>query len=169
VRPAFFRVQVLIFQPLREIVQMNRMLAVAAPLLGALLACSPVSGQRAANQESRMVEETDGQRLEVVIRGSVEVNAAGDWVERVGTGGRLLIDESGAGPTRRVEFTRGEDGGVRITYSVEGREQEMDEAAHGWAREMVLRAASEAGLGVERRVSRIRSRGGVPAVVRETA
>ncbi|MBB4634440.1 hypothetical protein [Longimicrobium terrae] len=148
---------------------MNRMLSLAAPLLGALLACSPVYSQRAAIQETRMVETTDDQRLEVAVRGSVAVNATGDWVEAVGPGGRLLIDESGLLSTRHVEFTRGEDGGVRVTYSVDGREQEMDAVARNWARDMVMRAAGEAGLGVERRVSYIPSRGGVPMALRVTA
>lgn len=145
---------------------MNRMLA-AAPLLGALLVCAPLRAQETSRHEARMVEQSDGHRLEVSLRGPVEVNEAGDWVESMGPGGRLLIDESGRGPSRRAEFTRGDDGQVRVAYSVDGRTRAMDAAGREWARAMVLRAVRENGLGAERRVARLRARGGVPAVLRE--
>ncbi|HEX8394095.1 MAG TPA: hypothetical protein VF665_17260 [Longimicrobium sp.] len=146
---------------------MKRVVALTAPLLGALLACAPCAAQRSTTSESRMVEQHDGYRMEVRMRGPVEVNEAGDWVESIGPGGRLIVEESGRGPDRRAEFTRGADGGVQVAYVVDGRTRAMDAAGREWARGMVLRAVREGGLGAERRVARLRSRGGVPAVLRE--
>lgn len=138
-------------------------------LLLALLATPGAAQQRHVSVNNSNWTHTsvdNGHRLEIRATGEVELNDEGDWVESLPSGGRLVVEEEGRGPDRRVEF-RPEGGGVRVLYFVDGRERAMDAEGQAWVRRTLGHAAREGGLGAERRVQRIRARRGVGGVLEE--
>ncbi len=144
-----------------------------APLLIALaLLAAPAAGQGSKRSEhetrSQWTHSTvnDGHRLEIRGTGRVDLNDAGDWVVGLSPDGRLVVEEEGRGPERRAEF-RPAGSGVRVTYSVDGRERAMDGEGEAWLRRVIGHAVRESGLGAEGRVTRIRARRGVGGVLEE--
>lgn len=141
-----------------------------APLLIALaLLAAPVAGQnRESVNRSNWTHSTvnNGHRLEIRGTGRVEFNDEGDWVTGLSPDGRMTVEEAGRGPERRAEFRPSGDG-VRLTYSVDGRERPMDREGEAWLRRVIGHAVRESGLGAEGRVARIRSRRGVGGVLDE--
>jgi hypothetical protein len=153
-----------------------RTLALAAAILLAVPACAQQPRRESqsrthteSSSEMRIIDDDGSHRMEIRARGVVEINDAGDWVSEVGPGGSLMVEESGAGPERRVEFRRDGDGGVRVRFWENGDERPLDARSREWARGMIEHAVRESGLGAERRVARIRARGGVDAVLAEIA
>lgn len=144
--------------------------------LAALLLAVPACAQRTSREEHRdtrgetwiSIDDRGGYRSELRATGNVDFNDEGDWVTAVAPGGMLMVSERGRGQDRRIEFRPG-DGGVRTRYWVEGDERPLDAAGRAWARGMIARAVRESGLGAERRVARLRQRGGVSAVLGEIA
>jgi hypothetical protein len=142
--------------------------------MAALLLAVPACAQRTTREEHRTergetwvsINDHGGYRSELRATGTVEFNDAGDWVTSVAPGGMLLVAERGRGQDRRIEFRPG-DGGLRTRYWVQGDERPLDAAGRTWARGMIGRAVRESGLGAERRVARMRERGGVGAVLGE--
>ncbi|HEU0013781.1 MAG TPA: hypothetical protein VFQ45_08860 [Longimicrobium sp.] len=140
-------------------------------LLAALLLAAPAAAQHSRthtnhNGEVHIVDSRNGERLEIAMRGQVEFNDEGDWVESVSPGGRLLVEERRRGMERRMEFTDG-DRGVRIRYWVNGDARQVDAGAREWARARILEAVRESGFGAEQRVARIRAGRGVNGVLEE--
>ncbi|HWK89259.1 MAG TPA: hypothetical protein VNP72_04665 [Longimicrobium sp.] len=136
-------------------------------LLAALLLAAPAAAQRTSHHgESHIVQEHNGHRTEVSLRGQVEFNDEGDWVESVSSDGRLIVEGRRNGVERRMEFTDG-GRGPRIRYWVDGDARQVDARAREWARGNILRAVREGGFGAERRVARIRARRGVNGVLEE--
>src|SRR5215213_82836 len=129
----------------------------------ALLACGEAPAQRHSTTETtHIINDHDGQRLEMRISGDVEIRDDDRGIARMGPGARLSIEESRRGqPERRVEFRGGEDGRVRTLYFEEGTSAAMDAGDRAWVERMILDAVRENGLGAERRVERIRRRDGV--------
>jgi hypothetical protein len=140
-------------------------------LLATLIAVAPACAQRqhrhTTETTTSLVEEHDGERLELRISGQVDFNDEADWVVDVADGGSLRIEERAHGRDRRVEFTPGGSGGVRVRYWSDGDEQRLDGEARAWAQRAIIRAVREGGIGADRRVPRIRQRSGVAAVLEE--
>jgi hypothetical protein len=137
-------------------------------LAAALLLAVPASAQRHERSErTHILEEHNGQRLEVRMRGDVEINDAGNWVQRVSPGGSVMVEERSRGTTRRVDFTPGQGGRVDVRYQVDGRPRQMDARGREWASAAILQAVRGSGLGARERVAHLRQRGGVPAVLNE--
>lgn len=146
-------------------------LAGTLAIAGALGMTAPACAQRERSHvghgsEMHVVSTHDGGRMEIRSRGEVEFNDEGDWVVAVPAGGVFTVEESGAGPDRRVEFRPGERG-PRVRYWVDGDERALDASGREWARRLVRRAVRENGIGAERRVARIRARSGVGGVMAE--
>jgi hypothetical protein len=138
-------------------------------LLLALLATPGAAQQnhvRVNNSNWTHTSIDNGHRVEIRATGEVELNEAGDWVESLPSGGRLVVEEEGRGPERRAEF-RPDGSGVRVLYFVDGRERAMDPEGQAWVRRTLGHAAREGGLGADRRVQRIRARRGVGGVLEE--
>ena len=143
------------------------------PVTLALLLSAPACAQRQSTHvehrgETHIVQRNNDHRLEIRMRGDVEVNDEGNWVQRLGPGGSLRVEERTGGTTRRAEFTPGQDGRVQLSYAVNGRAREMDAAGREWARAAIIQAVRSSGLGARQRVARLRERGGVSAVLDET-
>ena len=140
-----------------------------APLLLALLA-APIAAQSrdVTDHGSRSTHSiiNGSHRVEVRTSGEVEINDEGDWVTGLSSGGRVVVEEEGRGPERRVEFRPAAEG-VRALYFVDGRERPLDAEGRSWARRLLGDAVRESGLGARRRVERIRARRGVGGVLDE--
>jgi hypothetical protein len=141
-------------------------LALAAALGMAAPAAAQERSHVTQNDETRIIDDNGSRRMEIRARGAVEFNEAGDWVTSVGEGGQLTVEERDGGSERRIEFRPGQ-GGPRVRYLVDGRERALDASGRAWAQRLILNAVRESGLGAERRVARIRARGGVNAVLAE--
>jgi hypothetical protein len=137
-------------------------------LAAALLLAVPASAQRhERSEQTHIVQEHNGHRLEVRLRGDVEFNDDGTWVQRVSPGGSLMVEERTRGTTRRADFAPGQGGRVDVRYQVDRRVREMDARGREWASAAILQAVRGSGLGARERVARLRQRGGVPAVLNE--
>ena len=113
------------------------------------------------------VSTHDGTRHEVLLEGDVEFTDDDRGVARLSPGGWFTIEQSRRGqPTRRVEW-RDVSGQVRQTYLENGERRAPDAGARAWIDRVLREAILESGVGAERRVARIRARGGVPAVLAE--
>lgn len=147
---------------MKRIVRMLALLALAA-------FADPACAQREGHSRTVMSSEHNGHRREIEIRGRAAVNEAGDWVESVSDGGRMVIEEDDGRTERRAEFVRGDGGGVAVRYFVEGRERALDGEGRAWIQASIRRAVREDGFGAQERVARIRARSGVAGVLREVA
>ncbi|HEX2077778.1 MAG TPA: hypothetical protein VHG08_08720 [Longimicrobium sp.] len=148
-------------------------LAGTLALAAALGTAAPAAAQRhqshvVHNNETHIISNHGGGRLEIRSRGQVEFNDEGDWVVSVPADGLFTVEESGSGPDRRVEFRPGQDG-PRVRFFVNGGERPLDASGREWARRLIRRAVRENGVGAERRVARIRARSGVSGVLAEIA
>lgn len=147
-----------------------RLVPAFAALLLAIPACAQRHDSRTTSHSGTIIISThEGRRTELRSTGEVELNEEGDWITGLSSDARLSVEESGSGPDRRVEFRPDGDGGVRVTYSVNGRERPLDAEGREWAQRVVRRAVRESGLGAEARVRRIRASRGVDGVLREIA
>lgn len=140
-------------------------------IFAALVAAAPAGAQRERshiqnNGETHIIDDNGSRRLEMRLRGDVQINDAGDWVTSVGRDGLFTVEEREGGTTRRVEFRPG-DGGARARYSVNGNARALDAAGRAWAQRLILRAVRRSGLGAPQRVARIRARSGVTGVLAE--
>jgi hypothetical protein len=150
---------------MRTTIRLTRILFLAA------VAAVPAAaqGQRSHTQhdsETHIIDENGSRRLEMRLRGDVEIDDDGDWVTSVGPDGLFTVEERDGGTTRRVEFRPG-DGGARARYSVNGAARPLDASGRAWAQRLILRAVRQSGLGAPRRVARIRARSGVSGVLAE--
>jgi hypothetical protein len=137
-----------------------------APLM-ALLVAFPAAAQRHTSTSTHVVQDDGDHRLEVRMSGDVVFNEEGDWVVAVPLGGSLRIEEADDDDERRIEFRRGDVGGVSVRLWDRGRETALDAASRAWARRVILSAVRESGLGARGRVERIRARRGVAGVLEE--
>ncbi|HEY0017314.1 MAG TPA: hypothetical protein VGC13_13470 [Longimicrobium sp.] len=153
---------------MRQIVHLTCILVLAA-----LAGTVPAEAQRERTHlqndgETHIVDDNGSRRLEMRLRGDVQINEAGDWITSVGPRGLFTVEEREGGTTRRVEFRPG-DGGARARYSVNGRERTLDASGRAWAQRLILHAVRRSGLGAQQRVASIRGRSGVSGVLAEIA
>lgn len=140
--------------------------ALALVCLAALACGAHAQEERTTRTTWTTVHSDDGRdyRYEISARGEVETSDDDADVVGLDRGGSLRIEERKDGRTRRVEWTRPADH-IRRVYSVNGRARALDAEGAAWVRASVLRAVRQEGMGAQRRVERIRARGGVPAVL----
>jgi hypothetical protein len=146
---------------MRKTIRLASLLVLAALGIAAPAAAQRENSHIVHDDETRIVHDDGRRRVEIRSRGAVEFNDAGDWVASVPAGGLFTVEERDGGE-RRIEFR---PGGVR--YFVDDRERPLDAAGRAWAQRHVLEAVRDSGVGAERRVARIRARGGVNGVLQE--
>jgi hypothetical protein len=151
---------------MRTTIRLTRILFLAAAVVAAPAAAQGQRSHTQWNGETHLIDENGSRRLEMRLRGDVEINDEGDWVTSVGPDGLFTVEERDGGTTRRVEFRPG-DGGARARYSVNGDARPLDASGRAWAQRLILRAVRQSGLGAPRRVARIRARSGVSGVLAE--
>lgn len=138
-----------------------------AAMLAVLMLSGPAACQHV--HETRMHSEIvdDDHRLTIDATGDVRFTDDDANVAYVEPGGRLMIEEWGRGPERRVEFRDDGRGGVSRRFFRDGRETEPDASDRAWIQRAILYPIRESGRNAPRRVARIYRSGGVSAVLAE--
>ena len=118
-------------------------------------------------REATTVEIDDhGERYSARIRGKVEFNERDDNVAQMEDGATASFEQTTLGTTRRIDFSS-RDGKIEQRYSVDGREQAIDDEGRAWVAAMVPTIVRETALNVGPRVKRIHAAGGTDAVLDE--
>ena len=103
----------------------------------------------------------------VEMVGEVMLNDDQTEIARIAPGAHIVIEERSSGsPFRRFSATN-DDGTTIRDYSEDGRPASFDSDARAWLTAMIQEFVRESGVGAKRRVSVLRERGGVPAVLAE--
>ena len=116
---------------------------------------------------SRMHIQDGREKLRVKTQGTVELDAEESTVLAVDEGAFLEIESRLPGSRQRLEVVRGEDGQPSFSYFVGRKERPMDVDGQAWMAEVLPRIYRLSGWDAERRIERIRSRGGLEAVLTE--
>lgn len=119
------------------------------------------------NSSMNIVIADDGRRLEFSSQGKVQFDAE-DAVASVAPGGKVVLQETAGGVTRKVEYTGG-DAGLQVRYWRDGTEQAPDADAKAWIARTVPQLLRESAVNVEARVARLHQRGGARAVLADVA
>ena len=109
------------------------------------------------------MENSEG-RLEVKFKGKFEIADSEDDITRIDGSGS--IEEQVGATTRRVEFSKA-DGAIKRRYVVDGKDQPFGPEAKEFLKRVLPHIMRESGYDAERRVARIKAKGGVEAVLAE--
>ncbi|HEX5725487.1 MAG TPA: hypothetical protein VFX98_08470 [Longimicrobiaceae bacterium] len=131
-----------------------------------LLAAWPGAAAGQGGSTIQHVTRENGHTLRVRVHGSVEFTDDDRGIRSVSRGGRVTLEESfRGGPHRRAEFWSTASGELRRAYYLDGEAHAFDADARAWVERTLEGMARESAVGAERRVARLRQRGGVPAVL----
>jgi hypothetical protein len=108
-------------------------------------------------------------RFEVWGAGQVTFADDDRGVAHIAPGGFLHVEERRGFRTRRVRVAPGADGRVRLTHTVNGRDQPDDADARQELARIFLQAIRRTGIGAEARVGRLLAAGGVDRVFEDLA
>ncbi|WP_420126763.1 hypothetical protein [Longimicrobium sp.] len=144
------------------------MVAATTALLAACMGAPlPAQQDEACNPCWISRHSHNGDVVEIRMQGSVELTDDESGVRAIRPGGYLLLAERGTRrPDRRVLYTPGAEGSVRLDFRRAGSRREPDAGDLAWIREM-LRRGVEDGLNAEGRAEAIHRRGGVSALLNE--
>jgi hypothetical protein len=109
----------------------------------------------------------DGLKMEVKIEGKVEFTDDYSDVQNISDDGSLRVRDERPSLARRYVVTRGADGQLRRSYTVNGEARQLDTEARAWLRGMLLVAARQGGLDAQARVRRILQRSGTKGLIEE--
>jgi hypothetical protein len=143
-----------------------------------LLICASFSYHQAATLQQRSsisingnewvwVRVENGREVEIKIVGRVGFTDGYDGVKFISPGGSLSVrDVRGAAP-KSLRMEPDDQGGPKITYSVEGKEQNFDADAKRWVAELVAGLVKQGGIDASARTKSLLNRSGVGAVLEE--
>jgi beta-lactamase regulating signal transducer with metallopeptidase domain len=106
-----------------------------------------------------------GRCVHVLLVGPVTFTADQRDIASLGEKGLVRLHERTLDRERLLVVTRDENGRLQRTYTVDGRPAPYDATAQDWVARLMQDLARETGAGAPARVSQIRARGGVPAVL----
>ncbi|MCA1627987.1 MAG: hypothetical protein LC742_08485 [Acidobacteria bacterium] len=109
----------------------------------------------------------DGMKIEVRVEGKVEFAEDYSDVQQILGDGVLRIRDERTAEAKRYVVTRGADGQLKRSYSVNGEARAFDPGAREWLRGVLLLAARQGGLDARTRVKRILQRGGTKGLIEE--
>lgn len=109
----------------------------------------------------------DGLKMEVKVEGKVEFTDDYSDVQQVSDDGALRVREERPGLAKRYVVTRGADGQLRRSFTVNGEARALDTEAREWLRGMLLTATRQGGLDARNRVRRILKRSGTKGLIEE--
>jgi len=110
----------------------------------------------------------DGMKIEVKVEGKVEFTDDYSDVQQILDDGALRIrDERSSAVAKRYVVTRGADGQLRRSYTVNGEARALDAGAREWLRGVLLLATRQGGLDARMRVRRILQRSGSKGLIEE--
>ena len=141
----------------------------------ALIISSPMAGLRAqkSRDESqstmRWEHSDDGLKRRFEVRGKAEFNEDYSDIVSVSEGGWVIIEEHRGSQSHRYEVRRDPAGNLTRAFFVNGTSRPLDDSARAWLAKFVLDAVRQGVFDAEKRVQRILSKGGVPAVLAEIA
>jgi hypothetical protein len=143
-------------------------------LIAGMLALSAVGAYagtkdagRREHSESVWVEAHDGERLEVRIRGNVDLDEDSTSIAQMAPGSSILVEAREHGTTRTLTAEPGAGGGPSYTYKVDGRVAPFDGEARAWLATMLERAVRSGAINLEARVARILQTRGPAGVIDE--
>ncbi|MBB4634439.1 M56 family metallopeptidase [Longimicrobium terrae] len=93
-----------------------------------------------AQWDGEMHLELSGDSLPRVVRITAEkvFFGAERWdIQRIGAGGRLVVEERVDGQLRRVRAVAGTDGRPAFTYTVDGQSRPFNQASRGWMNALI--------------------------------
>ena len=142
-----------------------------ALLLPALIFANVVNTVRARQSQDRSTwkwqRSDDGMKLEVKVEGKVVFAEDYSDVRDIPDNGALRIMDERTAVRKLYVVTRGADGQLRRSYSVNGETRAFDAGAREWLRGVLLLAARQGGVDARARVRRILQRGGTQALIEE--
>lgn len=142
----------------------------------ALIISSPMAGLKAQKiRESRDESQSqmtwehsdDGLKRRLQVRGKAEFNDDYSDIVSVSEGGWVIVEEHTGSQSYRYEVRRDIGGNLTRAFFVNGSARPLDDTARRWLAKFVLDAVRQGGFDAEKRVQRILSKGGVPAVLAE--
>jgi hypothetical protein len=112
--------------------------------------------------------KSDRCSIDFRLEGKVTFNDDFTDVASMERGARLRADVFDDGTRRRLEIEPGRDGLVR-TWSVDGRDRPYDAEARAWLAAFLIELDRRTAVGVDKRLPVLLKKGGVTAVLDETA
>jgi beta-lactamase regulating signal transducer with metallopeptidase domain len=124
-------------------------------------------GGDGANQILNYVVSTGNRCAEAALVGRVKFSADESRIAELSPGGFARFRERTDTFDRALAVTPVGDGSLSYTAMVNGRTVPFDGAMQSWLARFLPEVLREAGINVPERVARLRSQGGVPAVLRD--
>jgi hypothetical protein len=112
---------------------------------------------------------TSGRCVEASIVGDIRFADDEQSIVRLGAGANAFFRERLVGSDRSVQILRGPDGRPVYSARANGREVAFDAAMQRWLGGIMPEILREGSINVPARVTRLRARGGTPAVLDEIA
>ena len=107
-------------------------------------------------------------RIDFRMEGKVQFNDDFTDLSSLSPGGSFRLDVTDDGERRQLEITPGSNG-LERTWSVNGREQPYDAAARAWLGAFLIELDRRTAVAVDQRLPILLRKGGVSAVLAETA
>ena len=147
----------------------RKIVLLLAPIAALFMTSAGIAQKQKDETQSIMTWEhsDDGLKRRLEVRGKAEFNDDYTDIVDVSEGGVVRVEEVVNGQSRRYEVRRDVGGQLTRTFYVNGQARELDATARAWLAQMVLNAVRQGGIDADKRVQRILSRGGVPAVLQE--
>jgi hypothetical protein len=143
----------------------------AAFVLLALSCQAAIARSQRTSSTDNVVESswsTDGQRVEVNAR-DVELSDDAQTIKAIRNNGFLNIRDERSGGPRELKVSPGTNGSLSFSYSVRGRQQELDAQGRTWLAHTLLEFVRNSGYEAGRRVSWLLSRQGPNGVLEEVS
>jgi hypothetical protein len=138
------------------------------PALGLASLANTVGAQHSQERSAWTWNNTDdGLKMEVKVEGKVEFMDDYSDVQQILDDGALRVRDERPAMAKLYVVTRGADGQLRRSYTVNGEARPLDTEARQWLRGMLLVAARQGGLDARTRVRRILQRSGTKGLIEE--
>jgi hypothetical protein len=145
-----------------------RLLLLPALFLAGSGSSSSVRAQQSQERSAWTWNNTDDHlKMEVKVEGKVEFNDDYSDVQQIPDDGMLRVREERPGLAKRYVVTRGADGQLRRSFTVNGEARAFDAEAREWVRGMLLVATRQGGLDARTRIRRILQRSGAKGLIEE--
>jgi len=115
----------------------------------------------------RYISSNGNRCAEATVVGAAKFSADEKHLAQLSSGGFARFRERTAMEDRAVSAVPVGDGSISYTASLNGRTVPFDGSMQAWFERFLPQVLREAGINVPERVARIRSQGGVPAVLKE--
>ncbi len=143
-------------------------IALLLPALGLTGLDNTVRAQQSQDRSAWTWNRSDdGMRMEVKVEGKVEFMDDYSDVQQIPDDGALRVQEERTAVAKRYVVTRGADGQLRRSFTVNGEARALDTEAREWLRGVLLVAARQGGLDARTRVRRILHRSGTQGLIEE--